>query len=141
MSSRDEKPLLSEEERAMWRDAMRQTTSLSHIATVAAPLPVLPPRIHRSSSSPPARLDLHGMTEAEAHALLQETILLAAAAGRKKLHVITGLGTGGGGALKRNVPRWLELMPQVASWHTAAPGQGGDGALVVCLKRKKLKAV
>jgi DNA-nicking Smr family endonuclease len=98
-----------------------------------------------------ARIDLHGMRQAEAHAVLTRFLLRAHASGRRWVLVITGKGGPRGedeargwgeperGVLKRNVPRWLgepELRAIVVGYTTAAVRHGGEGALYVQLRRK-----
>ncbi|WP_419907098.1 Smr/MutS family protein [Hoeflea sp.] len=88
-----------------------------------------------------ARIDLHGMTQDEAHDLLLGFLRSAHARGLRHVLVITGKGTsrGGEGVLRRAVPRWLGFAAfrELASGvEPAARGHGGDGALYVRLKRK-----
>ena len=60
-----------------------------------------------------ARLDLHGMTQTEAHAALARFLGNAQAGGAQFVLVITGTGargaTGERGVLRRQVPLWLHL--------------------------------
>ncbi|MFN6978251.1 MAG: Smr/MutS family protein [Gemmobacter sp.] len=101
----------------------------------------------RGRKAPEARLDLHGMTLAEAHPELVRFILRAHAAGMRLVLVITGKGKlrdeGGPmparvGALRHAVPQWLAQPPldplvlQVAEAHRR---HGGAGALYVYLRR------
>lgn len=99
-----------------------------------------------------ARLDLHGLTQAEAHAALRRFLVACHRDGRRTVLVITGKGgapegTRGGerhwshgherGVLKRNVPHWLaepELRRIVVSFATASVRHGGEGALYVHLR-------
>jgi DNA-nicking Smr family endonuclease len=97
-------------------------------------------RLKRSSHAIEARLDLHGMTQAEAHRALGEFVRAASAAGRRSLLVITGRGTDRPGILKRSVPRWLEegeLRQHVLAVAGARPCHGGTGALYVLLRRRR----
>lgn len=105
-------------------------------------------RMSRGKVRPEARLDLHGMYVAEAHAALADFVLRSRRAGRRLVLVITGKGRGGGrdglaplalvaGRLRHEVPRWLALPPlagavlQVAPAH---PRHGGEGAIYVYLR-------
>ena len=87
-----------------------------------------------------ARVDLHGMTQTEAHGLLLSFLHRAHAAGVRYVLVITGKGAsfGSEGALKRAVPAWLStpLFRSLVSGHDSAARQhGGAGALYVRLRR------
>jgi DNA-nicking Smr family endonuclease len=95
-------------------------------------------RVKRGRYPIEARLDLHGMTQAEAHRVLAGFVSLSRAAGRRCLLVITGHGRASGGVLKAAVPRWLgepELRHHVLAIAPAQPGDGGTGALYVLLRR------
>jgi DNA-nicking Smr family endonuclease len=100
-------------------------------------------RLKRGRHKIEARLDLHGMTQDEAHRTLLDFIRAARAAGKRCILVITGRGRptgshGGGGVLKTAVPRWLgeaEFLPHLLATATAQPRDGGAGALYVMLRR------
>jgi DNA-nicking Smr family endonuclease len=88
-----------------------------------------------------ARVDLHGMTQAEAHGLLLSFLHRAHASGLRYVLIITGKGAsfGSEGALKRAVPAWLStpLFRTLVSGHDHAARQhGGAGALYVRLRRR-----
>jgi DNA-nicking Smr family endonuclease len=97
-----------------------------------------------------ARVDLHGMHQAEAHAALRGFLFRSQSRGLRFVLVITGKGkttsSGNGddhgrerGVLKRNVPRWLEepdVRSIVVSYTAAAIQHGGEGALYVHLRTK-----
>jgi DNA-nicking Smr family endonuclease len=97
-------------------------------------------RLKRGDMPIAARLDLHGMTQAEAHRALVRFVAEAHAAGKRNVLVITGKGSGGGeGVLRRAVPRWLEeaaTRALVLTVEPARPRHGGNGALYVLLRRK-----
>lgn len=100
-----------------------------------------------------ARIDLHGMRQAEAHAALIRFIHGSAAMGRRWVLVITGKGSpsrdgdGSGGRsfgetprgiLKRSVPLWLaepDVSRLIVSFTEAAIEHGGTGALYVHLRK------
>ncbi len=89
-----------------------------------------------------ARLDLHGLTQREAHGELVVFLENAVRAGRRCVLVITGKGPGSPsqGILKRAVPRWIassSAAGQILATSTAQPKHGGDGALYVLLRRKR----
>lgn len=87
-------------------------------------------------------IDLHGMTQAEAHAALDRTLAEAQGRGQRCLLVVTGKGTWreDGGVLRQQVPRWLNQKPnreRVLAFANAQPRHGGTGALYVLLKRRR----
>ncbi|AJY45193.1 Smr/MutS family protein [Martelella endophytica] len=89
-----------------------------------------------------ARIDLHGLFQDEAHALLLAFVRRAHERGHRHVLVITGKGAsfGSDGVLKRAVPMWFSLpdfRPLISSYETAARHHGGDGALYVRLARRK----
>ena len=102
-------------------------------------------RFRRGEIAIEARLDLHGLTQAEAHRRLDGFVARAAAAGTRMLLVITGKGERGrdgrsGGVLRDGVPRWLAepgLRPYVLALSHAQPKHGGGGALYVLLRKKR----
>ena len=95
-------------------------------------------KIAKGRLSIDARIDLHGMTQAEAHGLLLSFLHRAHASGLRHVLVITGKGKGGDGVLRRTVPAWLSTAPfrGLVSAHAAAARQhGGEGALYIRLRR------
>lgn len=87
-----------------------------------------------------ARIDLHGLFQSEAHALLYSFILKAHERGLRHVLVITGKGSsmGSEGALKRAVPMWFskpEFRHLISSYEPSAQRHGGEGALYVRLSR------
>ena len=104
-------------------------------------------RMRRGKLKPEARIDLHGMTIAQAHPALTGFILRSASAGHRLVLVITGKGKhrdDGGpiptrfGVLRHQVPQWLAMAPlgglvmQVTESHIR---HGGQGAYYVYLRR------
>lgn len=87
------------------------------------------------------RLDLHGMTQEQAHRALVRFIERGYHEGRRHVQIITGKGTrlsGEIGVLRQKVPQWLnqpELRAKVIAFTYAPKNQGGEGALNVLLKR------
>jgi len=95
-------------------------------------------RLRRGQRTIEARLDLHGMTQAEAHRALRGFVSASRAAGRRCVLVITGHGRMSGGILKSAVPRWLhepELRHHVLAIAPARPQHGGHGALYLLLRK------
>jgi len=87
-----------------------------------------------------SRLDLHGMTAAQAERRLSTFIDSAARLDQRCVLVITGKGVEGNGVLRRLVPQWLKappLAPRVLAISAARPADGGDGALYVLLRRRR----
>lgn len=86
------------------------------------------------------KVDLHGMTQSEAHALLLSFLHRAYADGRRHVLVVTGKGSslGSEGVLRRAVPAWLAtppFRPLVSGHEEAARRHGGSGALYIRLRR------
>ena len=87
-----------------------------------------------------ARLDLHGLTAAQAERRLVRFVDQAVRAGVRCVLVITGKGSNGKGVLRRLVPLWLKIPPlsgQILAISQARQADGGDGALYVMLRRKR----
>ncbi len=98
---------------------------------------------------PEARIDLHGMTIAQAHPALTGFILNAARSGARLVLVITGKGKVNNdpgpipqrhGVLRHHVPHWLNTAPlrahilQITEAHIK---HGGSGAYYVYLRRTR----
>ena len=107
-------------------------------------------KLSRGKLTPEARLDLHGMTLAQAQPALTRFVMTSQAKGMRLVLVITGKGKSGGdefgpipyrkGVLKDQVPRWLASAPlkpivlQVAQAHGS---HGGAGAYYVYLRKAR----
>jgi DNA-nicking Smr family endonuclease len=99
-------------------------------------------RLKRGQLPIEGMLDLHGLTQEEAHRQLDGFLALSATAGRRCVLVITGKGAWReeAGILREMVPRWLNEAPnrgRVLAIATAQPRHGGSGALYVLLKRRR----
>jgi DNA-nicking Smr family endonuclease len=120
-----------------------------------APAPSQPPSglerrarlaLRRGSLRVEARIDLHGMYQAEAHGALIGFLMRARAAGHAHVLVVTGKGGPSfddafseRGVLRRSVPHWLrspDLRGIVIGFEEAARHHGGAGALYVRLRRR-----
>jgi DNA-nicking Smr family endonuclease len=157
-------------DRALWSEAMRDVTPLpgrragslpprqcAPARTEAGPVPsqVEQPlnqfagidranaeRLKRGLHAIEARLDLHGMTQAEAHRELIGFVVASHEVGRRCVLIVTGRGFGpnGPGVLKTAVPRWLEeagLRRRILAVAAAQPRHGGAGALYLLLRRRR----
>jgi DNA-nicking Smr family endonuclease len=163
---------LSEDERALWRGFARGVKPLrrdagSELAVGPDRMPQLSQSIRKDRAAPKAppalaqfdrrlrqrvargqteinvRLDLHGMTQTQAHAALLRFLSQAQARDATIALVVTGKGAGGAtaerGVLRRQVPLWLSL-PEfrrfVVSFEQAHGSHGGQGALYLQLRRR-----
>ena len=106
-------------------------------------------RVHRGLLPIEARIDLHGLYQAQAHDALVGFLIRARAAGHARVLVVTGKGGASfagtedrlseRGVLRRSVPHWLrgpELRGLVLGFEEAARHHGGAGALYVRLRRR-----
>jgi DNA-nicking Smr family endonuclease len=87
-------------------------------------------------------VDLHGLTQNEAHALLLSFLHRAYADGRRYVLVITGKGESlrSDGILRRAVPAWFATPPfraLVSGQEAAGRRHGGAGAIYVRLRRQE----
>ncbi len=98
-------------------------------------------RVARGKEAIDARLDLHGLTQAQAHSALLRFLRNAHARDARLVLVITGKGRGDEpGVLKRQVPQWLglpEFRSLVVGFEDARIAHGGEGALYVRLRRAR----
>jgi DNA-nicking Smr family endonuclease len=101
-------------------------------------------RVARGKDEIDGRLDLHGLTQSEAHAALLRFLRTASSRGARLVLVITGKGAraaeGERGVLKRQVPHWLglpEFRALVIGFEDAHIAHGGEGALYVRVRRAR----
>jgi DNA-nicking Smr family endonuclease len=99
-------------------------------------------KVRRGRAAIDGRIDLHGLTQSEAHDALIGFVRRSHAQGRRLLLVITGKGgmPRGEGVLRSAVPRWLHESPVrdlVLAVHQAQPQHGGGGAYYVYLRRRR----
>ncbi|MDU8942525.1 Smr/MutS family protein [Ovoidimarina sediminis] len=133
--------------------------SRGHLKNRTASLPAAPAapnldrklqrNLQRGKLKPEARIDLHGLTLADAQPALQGFILQNHAAGRRLVLVITGKGRGQydddpvprrPGLLRRQVPIWLRQGPMAAIVQDVTEAHqrhGGSGAYYVYLRRQR----
>ncbi len=104
-------------------------------------------RLRRGELPVAATLDLHGMTQAAAHAALERFVGESWRRDRRCLVIVTGKGRGtddwgrpSPGVLRRMVPRWLaepDLAWMVLATAAARPQHGGEGAFYLLLRRRR----
>lgn len=124
-------------------------TTPPSLPSVKPPPPLTPlgrrarQRVARGRDAIDARFDLHGLTQAEAHAALTRFLRSASTRGARLVLIITGKGRAGDserGVLRRQVPHWLalpELRELVIGFEEAHGAHGGEGALYVRLRRQR----
>ncbi|WEK51057.1 MAG: Smr/MutS family protein [Candidatus Kaistia colombiensis] len=106
-------------------------------------------RVARGTIEIDGRIDLHGLTQLDAHDRLRGFLLDAQSRGSKLVIVITGKGKVGAddpfgmnerGVLRRRVPQWLAepgLRNIVIGFEEAHRSHGGGGALYVRIRKKR----
>ena len=105
-------------------------------------------RLARGRDAIDARIDLHGMTQTEAHLALASFLRRAQSDGVRTVLVVTGKGASKSahddhvarGVLRRQVPLWLalpEFRPLIVGFDEAHASHGGQGALYVRLRRPR----
>ncbi|HEX4411758.1 MAG TPA: Smr/MutS family protein [Xanthobacteraceae bacterium] len=131
------------------RSSMRAAPRIAPALPIKSP-PLAPldrrmkQRLARGRDAIEARIDLHGMTQNEAHAALSTFLHRAQSGGKKIALVVTGKGTrlsdgaSERGVLRRQVPLWLtlpEFRSLIVGFEEAHVSHGGQGALYVRLRR------
>lgn len=113
-------------------------------------------KLKRGKIEPDAKLDLHGMTQAQAHDRLASFLRRAFEHELRCVLVVTGKGAPAArepagfalherskaGVLRTMVPRWLEeagLRPLIVGVQAAHQRHGGEGALYVYLRRQRVR--
>lgn len=135
-------------------DAIEDAPALKRIAAKPSPQAVAPTartkcapapqdrgnekRVRRGKLEIGGKLDLHGHTQDTGRAALARFLRAAQARGDRTVIVITGVGRGGEGVLKRRLPEWLgerDIRGFVSGFAPAHRTHGGAGAVYVFLKR------
>jgi DNA-nicking Smr family endonuclease len=130
------------------KSATKAVSAAAPARPAASPLAPLGRRLKqklgRGAEPIDARIDLHGLTQGQAHDALAGFLRRAQARGARVVLVITGKGARADdpfaerGVLKRQVPLWLggaEFRPFVVGFEDAGRGHGGAGALYVRVRR------
>ena len=106
-------------------------------------------RVSRGTVGIDSRIDLHGLTQAEAHDRLHGFLRVSQQRGDRLVLVITGKGRSESedvfgfnerGVLRRLVPRWLAepaMRTVVVGFDEAHRAHGGGGALYVRIRKPK----
>lgn len=98
-------------------------------------------RFERGELPIDGKIDLHGMTLAEAHHRFIRFMDRKIKEGARFVLVVTGKGSGdGGGVIRRNLPLWCDdksLKPYILQFAQAQPRHGGSGASYILLRRQK----
>ena len=100
-------------------------------------------RLQRGQIQIEDRLDLHGLSQEQAHKELVSFISRAVQQNFRNVLIITGKGREGHGILRQQVPIWLKdglLRQHVNAISYAQPQDGGTGALYIRLKRQRWEA-
>ncbi len=95
-------------------------------------------RVRRGKLEIGCSLDLHGHTQDSGRAALSRFLRSAQRRGDRTVIVITGVGRGGEGVMKRRLPEWLaerDIRPIVSGFAPAHRTHGGAGAFYVFLRR------
>lgn len=93
------------------------------------------------------KLDLHGYTEDRAYDAVVSFIKRSYQSEKRCVIIVTGKGSKssedvifGKGVLKNMLPKWLnnqDLRPFILSFNHPSENMGGEGALMILLRRKK----
>lgn len=85
------------------------------------------------------KLDLHGMTRAQAHKTFNAYILESVTQGRRCIVVVTGKGNAerGSGVIRRELPQWAE-NPKVSLYiHSLSEPIRNKGRYIILLRRNR----
>ena len=141
--------------RAGWKAAIHVKHGLRPEAVLRPTPPALAPmddrtrrRLVRGAMAIDERLDLHGLTQAAAHAALWRFLNAARGRGARVVLVITGKGKAADdafsrherGVLRRSLPHWLgdpSWREVVIGFEEAHHAHGGAGAFYVRLRRRR----
>lgn len=100
-------------------------------------------RLSRGTIMIDGKIDLHGLSVAQAETALARFVARAQSQNQIWLLVVTGKGERGEGKLRRALPEWLDrgaLAGRIVEYGPAAPNHGGGGAFYLRLRRQKPEA-
>ncbi|WP_411834419.1 Smr/MutS family protein [Pseudoxanthomonas mexicana] len=139
MAQRDEEDARSQFQRGLDEMALREAGDVLSHARDGLPARLVQ-RLRRGQYSAQDELDLHGATAAQAEAMLRRFLQEAHAHDYGCVRVIHGKGLQSEGTapvLKNLVDRLLRQRADVLAFHSAPPAQGGTGAVLVLLARRR----
>ena len=96
--------------------------------------------LNKRRIEPDGIIDLHGFKLQEAKLILKRFVLQAFNNNKRNILIITGKGLNKTGALKKEVPIWLnerEIKKILIRYENAPKSFGGEGALIIRLKNKE----
>jgi DNA-nicking Smr family endonuclease len=154
-SQNQKKPLIEKSQTTVSETKIKRPSHVTGAMRADKLTAVMPPtplarrikrRIARGKQKIDGRIDLHGLTQAEAHAALLSFLRNAGADGARLVLVITGKGSQSisrfgeneRGVLRRQVPKWLslpEFHKLVIGFEDAHVAHGGEGALYIRVRR------
>lgn len=136
MAERDHEEAVGEFRRAMTADALEAGDALRYRRD-EVPGRVLQ-RLRKGLYAAQDELDLHWSDATQAETMLRAFLAQARAAGLGCVRIVHGKGLHsetGVPVLKNLVDRMLRHRADVLAFHSAPPAQGGNGAVLVLLKR------
>lgn len=136
MAARDDAEALGEFRRALQADRLETGDALSYRRDTIPPRVLQ--RLRRGQYAAQDELDLHHADAARAEALLRDFIKQATRAGLGCVRIVHGKGLhsdSGVPVLKNLVDRVLRQRADVLAFHSTPSTQGGNGAVLVLLKR------
>ena len=137
MAARDHDEALGEFRRAMAVDALEAGDALAYRRD-EVPVRVLQ-RLRKGQYAAEDELDLHWSDAAQAETLLRAFLAEARALRYGCVRIVHGKGLhseSGVPVLKNLVDRMLRQRAEVLAFHSAPPAQGGNGAVLVLLRKR-----
>ena len=96
--------------------------------------------LNKRRIEPDGIIDLHGFNLKEAKLKLHNYVFHAFNNNKRNILIITGKGVNKAGLLKKEVPIWLndtEIKKILINYENAPKSFGGEGALIIRLKKKQ----